>query len=115
MVPVKGVNVLVVDDVADTGESLKVAVEHLNVCGAATIKTATIYYKPQSIFKPDFFIIQTRQWVVFPWERLETARRMLDQAQNKGESVDTVIGTMVEAGIGSDIVRKLIEYARNYR
>jgi len=115
MVPVKGVNVLVVDDVADTGESLKVAVEHLDVCGAKAIKTATIYYKPQSIFKPDFFIIQTEQWVVFPWERLETTRRLLDQAQKRGESLDSVKGTMVGAGIGSGLVEKLIEYAQNYR
>lgn len=115
MVPVKGVNVLVVDDVADTGESLRIAVEHLDVCGAKSIKTATLYYKPQSIFKPDFFIVQTGRWVVFPWERLETTRCLLDQAQKKGKSLDSVKETMVGAGIGSAVVEKLIEYALNSR
>jgi len=112
MVPVKGIKVLVVDDVADTGESLKVAVEHLDICGAKAIKTATIYYKPQSIFKPDFFIVQTEQWVVFPWERFETTRRLLGEAQKKGKSVDFVRETLTGAGVDSGVVEKLIEYAR---
>ena len=112
MVPLRGVKVLVVDDVADTGESLKVAVEHLDVCGAKAIKTATIYYKPQSIFKPDFFIVQTEQWVVFPWERFETTRRLLGEAQKKGKSVDFVRETLTGAGVDSGVVEKLIEYAR---
>jgi len=114
MVPVKGVNVLVVDDVADTGESLKVAVEHLDVCGAKATKTATLYYKPQSIFKPDFYIIQTEQWIIFPWERLESTRRLLDDAQKRGSSIDSVKQTLVSAGIESSIVEKLIAFARHH-
>ena len=115
MVPVKGVNVLVVDDVSDTGESLKVAVEHLDVCGAKAIKTATLFYKPQSIFKPDFFIVQTEQWIIFPWERLENTRRLLDEAEKKGKPLSSVIETLTGAGIEDSVVEKLIEYARLYR
>lgn len=115
MVPVKGANVLVVDDVSDTGESLKVAVEHLDVCGAKAIKTATLYYKPQSIFKPDFFIVQTEQWIIFPWERLENTRRLLDEAEKKGKPLSSVRETLTSAGIESSVVEKLIEYARLYR
>ncbi len=42
--------VLVVDDVADTGESLKVALAHVVEKGAAGIKTATVYYKHHCVF-----------------------------------------------------------------
>lgn len=115
MVPVKGANVLVVDDVSDTGESLKVAVEHLDVCGARAIKTATLYYKPQSIFKPDFFMVQTEQWIIFPWERLENTRRLLDEAEKKGKLISSVKETLTGAGINGGVVEKLIEYARLYR
>ena len=115
MVPVKGANVLVVDDVSDTGESLKVSVEHLDVCGARAIKTATLYYKPQSIFKPDFFMVQTEQWIIFPWERLENTRRLLDEVEKKGKSISSVKETLTGAGIGGSVVEKLIEYARLYR
>jgi hypoxanthine phosphoribosyltransferase len=115
MVPVRGVNVLVVDDVADTGESLKVAVEHLDVCGAKAIKTATIYYKPQSIFKPEFFIVQTERWIIFPWERLESTRRLLDEAEKTGKPISSVKETLTGAGIEGSTVEKLIEFARHYR
>ncbi len=115
MVPVKGVNVLVVDDVSDTGESLKVAVEHLDAGGAKAIKTATLFYKPQSIFKPDFFIVQTEQWIIFPWERLENTRRLLDEAEKKGKPLSFVRETLTGAGIEGGVVEKLIEYARLYR
>ena len=115
MVPVKGVNVLVVDDVADTGESLKVAVEHLDACGAKAIKTATLYYKPQSILKPDFFILQTEQWIIFPWERLESTRRLLDQAEKRGKPLDFVKETLTGAGIDGSMVERLIQFARHYR
>ena len=115
MVPVKGANVLVVDDVSDTGESLKVAVEHIDVCGARAIKTATLYYKPQSIFKPDFFMVQTEQWIIFPWERLENTRRLLNEAEKKGKSISSVKETLTDAGISGGVVEKLIEYARLYR
>jgi hypoxanthine phosphoribosyltransferase len=115
MVPVKGVNVLVVDDVSDTGESLKVAVEHLDVCGAKAIRTATLYYKPQSIFKPDFFIVQTEQWIIFPWERLESTKRLLEEAEKKGKSLSSVRETLTVAGIDPNVVEKLIDYARLYR
>ena len=115
MVPVKGANVLVVDDVSDTGESLKVAVEHIDVCGARAIKTATLYYKPQSIFKPDFFMVQTEQWIIFPWERLENTRRLLNEAEKKGKSISSVKEILTSAGIGGSVVEKLIEYARLYR
>jgi len=71
---VRGKRVLLVDDVADTGESLAAAVAHLKRRGAKEIKVATLHYKPQSIFKPDFFIGETSDWLVYPWEREETRR-----------------------------------------
>jgi hypoxanthine phosphoribosyltransferase len=114
MVPVKGFNVMVVDDVADTGESLKVAVEHLEACGAKAIRTATLYYKPQSCFKPDFFIVQTEQWVVFPWERLETTRRLFDEAKKMGNPISYVKERLTGAGVDEGTAEKLIEFARLY-
>ena len=114
-VPVKGLNVLVVDDVSDTGESLKVAVDHIDVCGAKAIKTATLYYKPQSLFKPDFFMVQTEQWIIFPWERFENTRRLLLEAEKKGRSIATVKETLTRAGISGGVAEKLIEYAHLYR
>ena len=78
-VPVKDKKVLVVDDVADTGESLKLVNSHLTKQGASEIKIATIYYKPWSNIVPDYYEKETRCWIVFPWERKEAVRKTVER------------------------------------
>jgi len=72
----KGKRILVVDDVADTGRSLLVTKEYLQRKGAGEIKIATLHYKPNSIFKPDYFVASTDAWIVYPWERHEIEREL---------------------------------------
>src|SRR5215831_14888540 len=66
--------VLVVDDVADTGLSLRAVMSHVRRKGATDARACTIYYKPHSVFVPDYYAKETSSWVIFPWERLETIR-----------------------------------------
>jgi hypoxanthine phosphoribosyltransferase len=73
---VRGKTVLVVDEIADTGKSLQLVIDHVQGQGAREIQTATLYYKPESVVKPDFFERQTTCWVVFPWELKETVRQL---------------------------------------
>jgi hypoxanthine phosphoribosyltransferase len=54
-------SILVVDDITDTGETLK----HFASIGYIT---ATLCYKKRSIIKPNFYIHETDKWIVFPWE-----------------------------------------------
>lgn len=51
---------LVVDDIADTGKTLD-GFQFL-------FPTATLFCKPRSIVKPTFCVLNTKKWVVFPWE-----------------------------------------------
>jgi hypothetical protein len=62
--------VLIVDDVSDTGKTLRKELEHL---GARKAKVATLYYKPHSVLKPDYYAFETDKWIVFPWEKEEPA------------------------------------------
>lgn len=75
-VNVKGKNVLIVDDVADTGRSLMVAKESIKRKGAKEVRIATLHYKPMSTIKPDFYAAQTTAWIVYPWEKKETERKL---------------------------------------
>jgi uncharacterized protein len=75
-VDVAGKRVLVVDEVADTGRSLKLALQHIQNRNALQVKTAVLYQKPQSTQKPDFCEKTTARWVVFPWELKETVRKL---------------------------------------
>lgn len=74
----EGKRVLIVDDVADSGKTLKlimdlIAKEGLSM-GSDTTKvdarSATIYLKPTSIIKPDYVFKQTDKWINFPWSVL---------------------------------------------
>ncbi len=66
--------VLLVDDVADTGATLRFLVKHIRDRGAKQVKVATIAWKPRSHFKPDFYVYETNKWIVFPWEEVPIKR-----------------------------------------
>jgi hypoxanthine phosphoribosyltransferase len=62
----EGRRVLLVDDVADSGRTLKLAVELLRGKGA-DVRSVTIYTKPGSIERPDYSWRETDLWIDFPW------------------------------------------------
>mgnify|MGYP003876042137 CR=1 FL=1 len=70
---VEGKEVLVVDDIADTGESLRIAKNHVVEEGASEVKTATLQLLYTSKFIPDYFgeYMEEWSWVVFPWNFIE--------------------------------------------
>jgi uncharacterized protein len=66
---------LLVDDVFDSGRSLEAAIHELKSrCKRnfpEQVRIATVYYKPQrnrSALKPDFYVRETDEWLVFPHE-----------------------------------------------
>ena len=61
-----GRRVLLVDDVADSGRTLALAVQLLRDRGA-DMRSATIYTKPGSIALPDYAWKETALWIDFPW------------------------------------------------
>ncbi len=69
-------NVLIVDDVIDSGRTMQLVMEEVSRHGALDIKTLALYVKPWSTIKPDYFIRETRNWVVFPWEIVELCREL---------------------------------------
>jgi len=62
--------VLIVDDIADSGETFKIAIKEVRDAGAEKIETCTIHYKPQSAYKPTYIgkVVSDKDWIVFPWE-----------------------------------------------
>lgn len=61
-----GKRVLLVDDVADSGRTLALAVQLLRDRGAV-VRSATIYTKPTTIIQPDYAFKDTALWIDFPW------------------------------------------------
>lgn len=65
-------HILLVDDIADTGVTLAKYAHQVQLYDAEKrkhkITTATLFYKPHSEFKPDYYVDETNNWIVFPWE-----------------------------------------------
>jgi len=64
-------NILIVDDIADSGETFRYATNKFLGHGCEHIKTASVFYKPCSAFKPDFYAeeVTSNTWIVQPWEQ----------------------------------------------
>jgi len=75
------------------------------------VKTVTVYYKPHSTFKPDFFADTTRNWIIFPWERLEAAKLLLEEAKAEGRTLDSVRGILKKCGVEGKLADSLFELA----
>jgi len=57
-----GPNTLVVDDICDSGKTIK---------EAPGVYTATLHYKSSAIAKPNVYanlLVNENQWLVYPWE-----------------------------------------------
>ncbi len=105
---VTGKKVLIVDDVADTGKSLKLAREHVLQQGAVEIRTATVYRKPWSIIKPDYYETETSCWVVFPWETKETIRKIVEKHVEK-KAIDMETAKLVKAGLPKQLAERFLK------
>lgn len=102
-----GMKVLLVDDVADTGESLIVARDHILERGAAEVRIATIHYKPWSKIKPDYYSEETEAWVVYFWEYAETVNYFMKRFSDRGQ--DYVLELIRKAKIPEKIVEWVFE------
>jgi len=58
--------VLVADDVADTGATLRLVQEFCEG-KVGEVRTAVLYEKPRSVVKCDYVWRRTDRWITFPW------------------------------------------------
>lgn len=75
-------NVLVVDDVADTGDSICVLMDYLKKMGPREIRTAVLQYKISSHHIPDYWGEKIREWnwIIYPWAIYEDLLKFLEDA-----------------------------------
>jgi uncharacterized protein len=98
--------VLVVDDIADTGESLSLVRDHVQERKAIEIQTATLYHKRRSAFKPDYFGKETDCWVVFPWEHKETVGKILQAHHKNPASAQRELTKLAGAGVPKRLITR---------
>jgi hypoxanthine phosphoribosyltransferase len=94
---------------ADTGESLKLVNSHLKKHGASEVKIATIYYKPWSIIVPHYYEKETRCWIVFPWERKEVVRKIVEKFRGEERTVEDTKEKLISSGLDRELVERFIK------
>ena len=106
---VEGKNVMLFDDVADTGKSLRLVKDHLLINGAKSVKTATIFYKPWSVVEPDYYETETRSWIVFPWERKETIRNLVRDCGKEGIPIEKAEDKLADGGMDRRLIDRFLK------
>lgn len=78
--------VLIIDEVVDTGATMKKIVENTKKAGAREVVTGVLHYKSTSSFKPDFYVEKVEKWVwiFYPWSFSET---LYGLAIKRGEDI----------------------------
>ncbi|RDI71281.1 phosphoribosyltransferase [Halopelagius longus] len=84
---VEGKDVLIIDDIADTGGSIHHAYEYVTDRNAGEVRTATLQLLQTSEFEPDFVgeRLEEWAWVVYPWNFIED---MIDLVSGVMEKAD---------------------------
>lgn len=78
--PIAGQRVLLVDDVSDSGDTFRTALEHLAERGPpALVRTAVLHHKTVSAFEPDFRAarIADWRWIIYPWAQVEDLTNLI--------------------------------------
>ena len=100
--------ILIVDDVVDTGKSATLIKTHLYAAGVKEAKILTLYYKPWSMVRPDYYGKETRDWIVFPWEIKETLKKLIRKCKEKKEPVEVAISRLIRDGVSKEVIERLL-------
>ncbi len=91
-IELRGRRVLIVDDITDTGESMRVAKDYVETMNPLVVKTATLRHITGSKFKPDYFGDEISwRWVVFPWNYNEDMCNIVPKAAADGAPPEEVV------------------------
>jgi hypoxanthine phosphoribosyltransferase len=89
-VDVKGMKVLLVDDVGDTGDTLALALKHIKSFNPAQVNTAILHHKKISKIEPDFYArkIFKWRWIIYPWAVMEDISGIIRDMKNPPSSIE---------------------------
>ena len=90
-VDLSGKDVLIVDDIVDTGDTLALAKDFVEKeWRPKSVRTATLQWiSSVAKFKPDYYYLEVKEWVWFqyPWTRLEDVMQFITRILREDERV----------------------------
>lgn len=109
-VPIKNKKVLLVDGISDSGNTLSEAIKYLKRQKPKSITTATLFYKPHSIHKPKFFVQETTDWILFPYEKTEWILTFTKNMQQEGKTKEEILDFLAQFGYTKTDISKVYKY-----
>jgi hypoxanthine phosphoribosyltransferase len=116
---IDGEQVLIVDDITDTGESLSLAVSHIKELNPSEIRTATLLHIEHSKVEPDYYEVEVPEddwtWFIFPWNLHEDLRTLLPKTLHGPR---TVLGIrqafreQFQIEVSEDMIRRTLRILR---
>ncbi len=67
---IKGLKILVVDEMTVSGETLKLVSNYLKTKQPKEVRYAVLYKQPWTQFKPDYYGKLIKEWPLYPWKEL---------------------------------------------
>jgi len=122
-VDLSGRRVLVVDDITDTGESMRLATAYVGTLNPAEVRTATLRHITGSKFVPDYYGDEiTWRWVIFPWNFIEDLCNIVPKAAGGCSSIEDLRRRLkrdykidIDEGRLSEVLAELDMRSRGWR
>lgn len=92
-VDIQGMNVLLIDDIDDTGDTLQVALDCIVGLNPGVVKHAVLHHKVSSSLVPDYFaqkVIHWR-WITYPWAVTEDVLGFIKKIQPQPSTIEQAI------------------------
>ncbi len=115
-IDIQGMNVLLLDDIDDTSDTLQLAQDYLKGLNPKEIKIAVLHHKISSTLTPDFFaqkIIRWR-WITYPWAIVEDVLGFVKKMQPQPSTIEQAIertaqdyGIKISKQVMQDVFRLL--------
>ena len=102
--------ILLVDDVSDTGDTLRLAFDHLLEVKPAQLKSAVLHHKQTATYAPDFFGIELRgwRWLIYPWAVLEDLSGFIAQMEERPRDPEE-LASRLRADYGIELKAETLE------
>ncbi len=111
---IKNKRVLLVDDITDTGDTLRVSLQYLTGFEPKEVRTAVLIHKTCSKVVPDYFLrkIVKWRWVIFPWHLWEDMTgfitRLTDEGIRRENDIKRELGRRYGIKVRSDMLREIL-------
>ena len=106
--------VLLFDNVAETGKTMRLAIDFLLMCGAEKVTTATLFYKKGSLITPDFYSLLTDAWIIFYFDTVETVKLLGTRWLSQGLDLEEINWRFLSIGLPPKEVQLAMKIIFNF-